>query len=30
VPSVPTQLDLTFLSSNRASFAPDIWLSRKP
>jgi hypothetical protein len=30
VPSAPAQLDLTFLSSNRASFAPDIWLPRKP
>ena len=30
VPSAPAQLDLTFLSTNRASFAPDIWLPRKP
>jgi hypothetical protein len=30
VPSAPAQLDLTFLSTNPASFAPDIWLPRKP
>lgn len=30
VPSAPAQLDLTFLSTTRANFAPDIWLSRKP
>jgi hypothetical protein len=30
VPSAPAQLDLTFLSTSRDSFAPDIWLSRKP
>jgi hypothetical protein len=30
VPSAPAQLDLTFLSTKRASFAPDIWLPRKP
>jgi hypothetical protein len=30
VPSAPAQLDLTFLSTTRASFAPDIWLPRKP
>jgi hypothetical protein len=30
VPSAPAQLDLTFLSTARDSFAPDIWLSRKP
>jgi hypothetical protein len=30
VPSAPAQLDLTFLSSTRTSFAPDIWLPRKP
>lgn len=30
VPSAPAQLDLTFLSTNRSSFAPDIWLHRKP
>jgi hypothetical protein len=30
VPSAPAQLDLTFLSTKRSSFAPDIWLPRKP
>jgi hypothetical protein len=30
VPSAPAQLDLTFLSTNQDSFAPDIWLPRKP
>jgi len=30
VPSAPARLDLTFLSTTRASFAPDIWLPRKP
>jgi hypothetical protein len=30
VPSAPAQLDLTFLSTGPASFAPDIWLPRKP
>jgi len=30
VPSAPAQLDLTFLSTKRASFAPDLWLPRKP
>jgi len=30
VPSAPARLDLTFLSTDRASFAPDIWLPRKP
>jgi hypothetical protein len=30
VPSAPAQLDLTFLSTTRASFATDIWLPRKP
>jgi hypothetical protein len=30
VPSAPAQLDLTFLSSKRDSFAPDIWLPRRP
>jgi hypothetical protein len=30
VPSVPARLDLTFLSTSRADFAPDIWISRKP
>jgi hypothetical protein len=30
VPSVPARLDLTFLSTRQADFAPDIWISRKP
>jgi hypothetical protein len=30
VPSAPAQLDLTFLSTKQDSFAPDIWLPRKP
>jgi hypothetical protein len=30
VPSAPAQLDLTFLSTKRDSFAPDLWLPRKP
>jgi hypothetical protein len=30
VPSAPARLDLTFLSTTRDSFAPDIWLPRKP
>ncbi len=30
VPSVPARLDLTFLSTTPADFAPDIWVSRKP
>lgn len=30
VPSGPARLDLTFLTTTRASFAPDIWLPRKP
>jgi hypothetical protein len=30
VPSVPARLDITFLSTTRADFAPDIWRSRKP
>jgi hypothetical protein len=30
VPSGPARLDLTFLSTTRASFAPDIWVPRKP
>ena len=30
VPSVPARLDLTFLSTAQATFAPDIWVSRKP
>jgi hypothetical protein len=29
VPSAPAQLDLTFLSTKRTSFAPDIWQPRK-
>jgi hypothetical protein len=29
VPSGPAQLDLTFLSTEQASFAPEIWLPRK-
>lgn len=29
VPSAPARLDLTFLSTTRADFAPDIWLPRK-
>jgi hypothetical protein len=29
VPDPPAQLDLTFLSTARDSFAPDIWLPRK-
>jgi hypothetical protein len=29
VPSAPAQLDLTFLSTARDSFAPDIWLPRR-
>jgi hypothetical protein len=29
VPDPPAQLDLTFLSTTRDSFAPDIWLPRK-
>jgi hypothetical protein len=29
VPDPPTRLDLTFLSTARDSFAPDIWLPRK-
>jgi hypothetical protein len=28
VPDPPAQLDLTFLSTTRDSFAPDIWLPR--
>ena len=28
VPSAPAKLDLTFLSTTRATFAPDIWLPR--
>jgi hypothetical protein len=30
VPSAPARLDLTFLSTSQADFAPDIWISRKP
>jgi hypothetical protein len=30
VPSVPARLDLTFSSTSRADFAPDIWVSRQP
>jgi hypothetical protein len=30
VPSVPAKLDLTFLSTTRADFAPDIWTVRQP
>jgi hypothetical protein len=30
VPSAPAQLDLTFLMTKRDSFAPDIWLPRRP
>ncbi len=30
VPSAPARLDLTFLSTARATFAPDIWLHRIP
>jgi hypothetical protein len=30
VPSVPARLDLTFLSTTQADFAPDIWVARKP
>jgi hypothetical protein len=30
VPSAPAQLDLTFLSTKQGSFAPDIWLPRRP
>jgi hypothetical protein len=30
VPSVPARLDLTFLSTAQADFAPDIWVSHKP
>jgi hypothetical protein len=30
VPSVPAKLDLTFLSTARADFAPDIWIVRQP
>jgi hypothetical protein len=30
VPSAPARLDLTFLSTTRATFAPEIWLPRSP
>lgn len=30
VPGVPARLDLTFLSTSRADFAPDVWVARKP
>lgn len=30
VPSAPAKLDLTFLSTTRATFAPSIWLPRNP
>jgi hypothetical protein len=30
VPSAPAKLDLTFLSTTRATFAPDIWLPPHP
>lgn len=30
VPSAPAKLDLTFLSTTRATFAPEIWLPRNP
>ena len=30
VPSAPAQLDLTFVSTARDSFAPEIWLPRRP
>jgi hypothetical protein len=30
VPSAPAKLDLTFLSTTRATFAPDIWVPRSP
>jgi hypothetical protein len=30
VPSVPAKLNLTFLSTSRADFAPDIWTKHKP
>ncbi len=30
VPSAPARLDLTFLSTSQADFAPDIWVLRKP
>ena len=30
VPSVPAKLDLTFLSTARDSFAPDVWTAHRP
>ena len=30
VPGVPARLDLTFLSTARASFAPEIWTPHRP
>ena len=30
VPGVPAKLDLTFLSTSRDSFAPDVWTARRP
>jgi hypothetical protein len=30
VPSVPAKLNLTFLSTTRTAFAPEIWTDRKP
>ena len=30
VPTVPAKLNLTFLSTTRANFAPEIWTARKP
>jgi hypothetical protein len=30
VPSEPARLDLTFLSTTRTTFAPDIWVPRLP
>jgi hypothetical protein len=30
VPSVPAKLNLTFLSTARADFTPEIWTARKP
>jgi hypothetical protein len=30
VPSAPAQLDITFLSVTRDTFAPDLWISRQP
>ena len=30
VPSVPAKLAITFLSTGRTEFAPDIWTARHP